>query len=75
MRVQIQLPSAIWDRVCALARQEHRPPRQQIERWVCLAVGEGEDPVAQRSEDHRCPQERERIETLRSGEEQASATP
>jgi hypothetical protein len=53
--------------VCTLARLAHRSPRQQIERWVCLAVDEGEDPVAQLSENHRCQKDRERLEALRTG--------
>lgn len=74
MRVQIQLPPAIWERVCALARREHRSPRQQIEQWVYGAVGEGQDPAVQLSEDHHAQQEREHIKVLGSEGEQNSST-
>ena len=34
MRVQIQIPTPLWARLCEVAHQEHRFPKQQLEYLV-----------------------------------------
>ena len=41
MRVQIQIPPELWGRLCALAHEEHRPPRQQVEFILYRALENG----------------------------------
>jgi hypothetical protein len=40
MRIQISIPSDLWEKVQALARAEHRSPRQQLEFMIHKAVSE-----------------------------------
>jgi hypothetical protein len=42
MRVQIQIPPELWQRLCEVAHREHRYPRQQIEFLVSYALSKDE---------------------------------
>ncbi len=34
MRVQVSIPTELWERVQFIAREEHRAPKNQVERFV-----------------------------------------
>jgi hypothetical protein len=38
MRVQICIPTAVWERVQAIAREEYRAPKEQIALFVWEGV-------------------------------------
>jgi hypothetical protein len=38
MRIQISIPIAVWERVQAIAREEYRPPKEQIALFVWEGV-------------------------------------
>jgi hypothetical protein len=42
MRVQVCIPTEVWERIQAIAHEEHRPPRNQVEHFICKAVSERE---------------------------------
>ncbi|HZA21608.1 MAG TPA: hypothetical protein VFA32_03245 [Dehalococcoidia bacterium] len=46
MRLQITIPSDLWEKVKAIAHAEHRSPRQQIEFMIYRAVSETEAALA-----------------------------
>jgi hypothetical protein len=46
MRVQVQIPPELWNRLCDVAHREHRYPRQHIEFLVSHALSKEETHAA-----------------------------
>ena len=46
MRVQIQIPPQLWNRLCQAAHREHRYPRQHIEFLIAHALSKEENRAA-----------------------------
>jgi hypothetical protein len=46
MRLQIQIAPPLWNRLCSLAHQEHRLPRQQIEFLLDKILRDNQDPTS-----------------------------
>jgi hypothetical protein len=53
VRVQISIPDKVWGRLCDVARDERRLPKQQIEYLVIQTIAAAEAERAEATADSR----------------------